>query len=74
MKSITTIIILLGALFAACNDDANSSKTNKNAVVVASDTSTERYQCPMNCESDTAYTTAGKCPVCEMDLEKLQLN
>lgn len=26
------------------------------------------YQCPMNCQTDTAYVSVGKCPVCEMDL------
>lgn len=30
------------------------------------------YQCPMNCQTDTAYTNAGKCPVCEMDLEGVE--
>ena len=27
------------------------------------------FQCPMNCQTDTAYANAGKCPVCKMDLE-----
>ena len=26
------------------------------------------YQCPMECQKDTVYAHAGKCPVCEMDL------
>ncbi len=40
-------------------------------MVVVTDTSTVKYQCPMKCEGDTAYTTEGKCPVCEMDLVRL---
>ncbi len=38
---------------------------NSNKKVVA-------YQCPMNCQTDTAYANAGKCPVCEMDLEGVE--
>jgi Heavy metal binding domain len=28
------------------------------------------YQCPMQCEGDKTYEAAGKCPQCDMDLEK----
>ncbi|MBK6932847.1 MAG: hypothetical protein IPH12_19055 [Saprospirales bacterium] len=27
------------------------------------------YACPMKCEGDKTYDTAGQCPVCKMDLE-----
>ena len=30
------------------------------------------YQCPMKCEGDKTYKEVGKCPKCEMPLEKLQ--
>ena len=29
------------------------------------------FQCPMKCEGDKTYTEKGKCPKCEMPLEKL---
>ncbi len=29
------------------------------------------YQCPMKCEGDKTYAKAGKCPVCKMDLKKM---
>lgn len=66
-------IIILSVFFAAiaiisCNN--KSSVQNNNALVVASDTAKVKYQCPMKCEGDTAYTTPGKCPVCKMELEK----
>lgn len=32
----------------------------------------ELYQCPMDCESGKTYGKPGKCPVCEMDMEKLE--
>jgi len=29
------------------------------------------YQCPMECQKDTAYSKSGKCPICEMELIEL---
>ena len=55
MKNLIFILIL--ATVASCN---NSSKTQTAAV----------YQCPMDCEEGKTYDKPGKCPVCEMDLEK----
>ena len=35
---------------------------------------TVMYYCPMKCEGDKTYSKPGKCPVCEMDLEKVEEN
>ena len=32
-------------------------------------TSTEVYQCPMDCEKGKTYDKEGSCPVCKMDLK-----
>lgn len=66
---------LLITMFAAvvcisCNNSSTTNTTSAKPLVVATADATEKYQCPMNCQTDTAYTTAGQCPVCEMDLEK----
>ncbi len=29
------------------------------------------YYCPMKCEGEKTYAVAGKCPACDMDLEKV---
>lgn len=68
-KSLLIMIVAAVAFATACN---NSGNTNSKPLVVASADATEKYQCPMQCEGDTAYTTAGQCPVCEMDLEKVK--
>ncbi len=70
MKKISIIIVLATIVFVSCNNN-NSSTTTTKKLKVVSDTSTVKYQCPMKCEGDTAYSTEGKCPVCEMDLVKL---
>lgn len=32
----------------------------------------EVYQCPMKCEGDKTYDKAGSCPVCGMDIKKVE--
>lgn len=55
--------------FAACT---NATKNANSTLIVAPTNATEKFQCPMKCQADTAYTTAGKCPICKMDLEKIK--
>ncbi|NVO18403.1 MAG: hypothetical protein HXX13_01815 [Bacteroidetes bacterium] len=33
-----------------------------------------RYQCPMHCEDNKTYNQEGKCPVCNMQLVKVDLD
>lgn len=70
MRKISLIIIIAATIFASCNNN-NTSNAKDKVLVVAADTATIKYQCPMQCQGDTAYTTSGQCPVCEMDLEKV---
>jgi Cu+-exporting ATPase len=71
MMKIQLTIFIAAAIFASCNSRSTKT-TNTKPLVVATADATEKYQCPMKCEGDTAYTTAGQCPVCEMDLEKMK--
>lgn len=32
----------------------------------------DAYKCPMDCEEGKTYDKEGKCPVCEMDLKKVE--
>ena len=70
MRNIIGITILATVLFISCNNGSNTN-SNKQTLVIAKEDAIEKYQCPMKCQGDTAYTTAGQCPVCEMDLEKI---
>lgn len=71
MRKISLIIIIALTVFASCNSSNTSENNVSKTLVVAMDTAAEKYQCPMQCQGDTAYTTPGQCPVCEMDLEKI---
>lgn len=68
IKVVGSLLLCTAVLFISCN--AKDVTDNHKSLVVASDSSAPKYQCPMKCQNDTCYTTAGKCPVCEMDLEK----
>lgn len=35
-------------------------------------TAKDKYQCPMKCEGEKTYDSAGKCPACGMDMEKVK--
>ena len=77
MKKAVIILAVVASLIA-CNKTktAEATKTteattqsheNKNGE--ASDTKLA-YVCPMDCENGKTYDQPGKCPKCEMDLEK----
>jgi len=71
MRKTSLITGIAVAIFASCNNNNTTNNANDKALVVAADTAMVKYQCPMQCQGDTAYTTSGQCPVCEMDLEKV---
>lgn len=71
MKNIILIaVISVLSAIGACNNNSKSGKSKP--LIVASDSSKEKYQCPMKDQGDTAYTTEGQCPACGMDLEKIK--
>jgi Heavy metal binding domain len=68
--NICKIVIIAAVIFVSCNS-STSHTSNETSLILASDTTAVRYQCPMKCQGDTAYTTKGQCPVCEMDIVQL---
>lgn len=64
-KKIVLLAVIAICVLAACNNSGKTqNKTNGSTQTAAV------YQCPMDCEHGKTYDKAGKCPVCEMDLEK----
>ncbi len=57
-----SMVVILFAIITACN----SSQTQTQTQVA------EVYQCPMDCEEGKTYDKEGTCPVCGMDLEKVE--
>ena len=67
MKRIVFILSFF-ALIAA----VSTSCSNQEKKADASEQMAEVYQCPMDCEDGKTYDKPGKCPVCGMDLEKVE--
>ncbi len=68
-KSIIMATIIASVSFTSCNNQASETKeaTSTPTVEKAAVLHTE-YVCEMGCEKGKKYETAGKCPVCKMDL------
>lgn len=61
MKKIINYLFAFAMVLISCNSFANSSSENDTA----------KYQCPMKCEGNKTYNKPGKCPVCGMNLKKI---
>ncbi|MFC5271018.1 heavy metal-binding domain-containing protein [Adhaeribacter terreus] len=66
IKNIFSALALVLSLagFAACTEQTSKETTETTRKVTD-----KAYTCPMHCEG-SASNEPGKCPVCEMDLEK----
>ncbi len=58
-------------LFIACSGTDKKSSNKETVTKEVSDA--KKYSCPMQCEGDKTYATAGKCPVCKMDLQEVAI-
>ena len=69
-KTVTLLVVILLSITYACKD----SKTSADTQTKVQDHSQEvaMYQCPMDCEEGKTYEKEGICPVCEMDLKKVE--
>lgn len=67
---ISTAVLFIAAMFlASCGGGNSEVKTESTAT---EEIASAKYQCPMKCEGDKTYDKPGQCPVCNMDLKKLE--
>lgn len=69
IRQLLTIMVTVIAL-QACNQN-NKAKKEVNGEQVKEIAHAD-YQCPMECEKGKVYHEPGKCPVCEMELAKVE--
>jgi len=71
-KVILSIAVITMLAVIGCKTEVKKEneqvKTEENMEMAAHDV----YQCPMDCEKGKTYETEGDCPVCKMDLKKLE--
>jgi len=75
-KPILLLILFLGitVMFTSCKDSKSETKTNQSELGVekADLALNDAYQCPMDCEKGKTYDKEGTCPVCKMNLIKVE--
>ena len=71
MKNLFIICALSLVCFSiiSCSSTETKKEVSTEVTTVKTDT-VAVYECPMKCEGKT-YDKAGQCPVCGMDLEKV---
>ena len=77
MKKVIIILAIVASL-TACNKSKTAEANTGAAATTEShehkdgEANDEKvaYVCPMDCEKGKTYDQPGKCPKCEMDLEK----
>ena len=68
MKKIV-LAVVFGLFFVAFSNAQES--VSKEIVKVETTVKADAYQCPMDCEKGKTYAKPGSCPVCKMDLKKV---
>lgn len=68
---ITVLTLLLNLLIFITSCENNRSEYKKENTITEQ-TENNNYQCPMKCEDNKTYDKPGQCPVCNMDLEKIE--
>lgn len=72
MKKVILSITVV-ALFVATSCKTETKKDKEPVKTEAKkEMAMEVYQCPMDCEKGKTYDEKGNCPVCKMDLEKVE--
>ena len=68
MKKLIISSVIAIAFLASCGGDADKAKSDS----VNANVSKAKYQCPMKCEGEKTFATAGKCSMCQMDMKEVK--
>lgn len=66
MKTLLYSFLLLFTL--ACSGNAEKKDKSQTDTQLAKE---QFFACPMKCEGDKTYSEAGKCPICQMQLQEV---
>lgn len=70
---ITTAAVLITVVIFMTSCGSKTSESKKENTTTGESVHI-MYQCPMKCEGEKMYDKPGSCPVCKMDLEKVEAN
>ena len=72
IKSAFITLAAIAALNFVTSCGNSSDKEDESEAATEQVTEDATYQCPMKCEGDKTYDKPGNCPVCKMELKKLE--
>ncbi len=74
MKKLILSSVIAISFLASCGGNEDKSKTDSATTTTTegSQVASVKYQCPMKCEGEKTYDTAGKCPKCQMDMKEMK--
>jgi ABC-type metal ion transport system substrate-binding protein len=74
MKKIIFSAVIAIACLTSCGTDKPKTSNDSVAVTAPSEDHAKaaKYQCPMKCEGEKTYDSAGTCPLCKMDLKEVK--
>ncbi len=74
ISTASILLIIGGVSITGCSNSSQNNNNTDTIEVVKTDTAkiAAKYQCPMKCEGDKTYDKPGKCPVCGMNIKKIE--
>ena len=70
---LVALMLTVGLVFNSCKEHKEEHNSGTEHASEKADMAlNDLYQCPMNCEEGKTYDEEGKCPVCKMDLKKME--
>ena len=76
MKKIIFSAAIALAFLSSCGSNSSNTKSDSTAGVSnpasGTNVAAAKYQCPMKCEGNKTYDKPGKCPVCQMEMVKVE--
>ena len=71
-KVILSIAVAAMLVVTGCKTEVKKEKEPVKTEEKMEMATLEVYQCPMDCEKGKTYEKEGDCPVCKMDLKKIE--
>ena len=69
-KKILVFALFFGLSMIVLSCKGNEKETSETEIV---EEQHDHYKCPMACEEGKTYNEKGNCPVCKMDLQKVEV-
>lgn len=66
------LVCCMSIVVVSCKESKEKESESSQAAEKAEMAMNDVFQCPMDCEEGKTYDEEGSCPVCKMDLKKVE--